>query len=65
MESMLGRSPSNTAPVQGGGELAVEFQKVEGHHSILEWPAIRICNLLLGPPPSWACLADHLDEAAR
>jgi hypothetical protein len=26
---------------------------------------MRICDLLLGPPPSQARLADHLDEAIR
>jgi hypothetical protein len=25
---------------------------------------MRICDLLLGPPLSWARLVDHLDEAA-
>jgi hypothetical protein len=29
----------------------------------LERPAVRICDLLLGPPPDRARLADHLDEA--
>jgi hypothetical protein len=28
-----------------------------------EWPNLRICDLLLGPPPGSARLADHLDEA--
>jgi hypothetical protein len=29
----------------------------------LEWHSVRICDLLLGPPPDRAQLADHLDEA--
>jgi hypothetical protein len=38
---------------------------VERHRSKLERPTARICDLLLGPPPDRAWLADHLDEAAR
>jgi hypothetical protein len=30
----------------------------------LERPGMRICELLLGPPPSQARWADHLGEAA-
>jgi hypothetical protein len=29
----------------------------------LERPAMRICDLLLGPPPDWVRSADRLDEA--
>jgi hypothetical protein len=47
------------------GELVVEFQKLEEWCSRLEWPPVRIYNLLLGPPPGQARLADHLDEAVR
>jgi hypothetical protein len=35
MESVLGLSPSNTAHVEVVGELATEFQKIEGHRSKL------------------------------
>jgi hypothetical protein len=45
------------------GEPAAEFQKMEEQRSWLERPAVRICDLLLGPPPSWARLVDHLDKA--
>jgi hypothetical protein len=62
-ESVLGCSPSNTTCAVVVGKLAAMFQKVEGHHSKLERPATRICNLLLGPPPGRAWLADHLHEA--
>jgi hypothetical protein len=63
MESVLGRSPGNTAHAEEVGRLTAEFQKVEGRHSKLERPAARICDLLLVPLPGWAWLADHLDEA--
>jgi hypothetical protein len=63
-ESMLKRSASNIACTEVVGELAAEFQKVEGCRSKLERPAARICDLLLGPPSGRACLTDRLDEAA-
>jgi hypothetical protein len=63
-ESMLGHSPGNTACAEVVSELVVKFQKVEMHHSKLEWPTTRICDLMLGPLPSWAWLTDHLDEVA-
>jgi hypothetical protein len=37
---------------------------VEGHRLKLERPAARTYDLLLGPPPCQAWLADRLDEAA-
>jgi hypothetical protein len=43
------------------GELVAEFQYLEERW--LEQPGMRICNLLLGPPPSRARLADRLDNA--
>jgi hypothetical protein len=46
------------------GELVAEFQRLEERCSLLERLTIRICDLLLGPPPSWVRLADRLDEAA-
>jgi hypothetical protein len=64
-ESMLGHSPSDTFCVEVLGELAAEFQKMEDRCSRLEWPVMRICDLLLGPPIGWARLVDRLDEATR
>jgi hypothetical protein len=65
VESVLGCSPSDTFHVEVVGELATEFQKMEDRCSRLEQPAVRIYDLLLGPPTSRAQLAGHLDEAAR
>jgi hypothetical protein len=45
------------------GELVAEFQKLEKQCSWLEQPTVRIYDLLLGPPPSRARLANRLDEA--
>jgi hypothetical protein len=61
-ESVLGCSPSDTSCTKVVGELAAEFQKVEDRCSRLERPAARICNLLLGPLPVQAQLANHLGE---
>jgi hypothetical protein len=61
-ESVLGCSPSDTSCTKEVGELAAEFQKVEDRCSRLERPAARICNLLLGPLPVQAQLANHLGE---
>jgi hypothetical protein len=65
MESALGCSPNDTFRVEVVGELVVKFQKLEERRSQLEHSAMRICDLLLGPPPGRARLADRLDEAAR
>jgi hypothetical protein len=65
MESVLGSSPSDTFHVEVVAELAAEFQKLVERHSWIERPATRICNLLLGPPPSRGRLAGRLDEATR
>jgi hypothetical protein len=54
VESVLGRSPSNTFYVEEVDELATEFQKMEDRRSQLEQPTARICDLLHGPPASWA-----------
>jgi hypothetical protein len=62
-ESVLGCSPSNTTRVEVVAELAAKFQKLEGHHSKLEPPANKICDLLLVPLPDQAWLANGLDEA--
>jgi hypothetical protein len=36
---------------------------MEERRSWFERPVVKICDLLLGPPPGRAQLADHLDEA--
>jgi hypothetical protein len=61
---VLGRSPSDTFRMEVEGELAAEFQKMYDWRSWLEQPAVRICDLLLGPLTGQARLADRLDEAA-
>jgi hypothetical protein len=61
-ELVLGRSPNKTAHPKVVSELATKFQNVEGHRSELKWHAARICDLLLGPQPDRAWLADLLDE---
>jgi uncharacterized protein CbrC (UPF0167 family) len=59
----LGHSPNDTFRVEVVGELIAEFQKLEERCSQFEWPATRICDLLLGTPPGRAQLAERLDEA--
>jgi hypothetical protein len=63
MELALWCSPDETFRVEVVGELVAEFQKLEERCSRLEWPRMRICDLLLGPLSSRDRLADHLDEA--
>jgi hypothetical protein len=63
MESVLGHLPDETFPVEVVGELVTEFQRLEKRRSWLKQPGARICDLLLGPPPNQASLANHLDEA--
>jgi hypothetical protein len=63
-ESTLGRSPNEIFHVEVVGELVAEFQRPEEWRSRLEWPTVRICDLLLGQPHSRVRLADRLDEAA-
>jgi hypothetical protein len=65
MESVLGCLPSDTFHVEVVGELAAEFQKMEDQRYQIEQPTARICDLLLGPLPSQARMADHLDQADR
>jgi hypothetical protein len=65
MESVLGHSLNDTFSVEVLGELVVEFWKLEKRRSQLERPAMRICDLLLGPPPGRAQLANRLDESTR
>jgi hypothetical protein len=62
-ESAFGHSPDEVFHMDVVGELAAEFQKMGEQRSRLEQPTVRICNLLLGPSPSRAQLADRLDEA--
>jgi hypothetical protein len=64
-ESVLKRSPGDTAHAEVLGELVAEFEKVEGQLSQLERPATRVCNLLIELPPGRVWLANRLDEAAR
>jgi hypothetical protein len=65
MELVLGRSPCDTFHVDVVGEWATEFQKMEDQRYRIERHAMKICDLLLGPPPDRARLADRLDEATR
>jgi hypothetical protein len=44
------------------GKLVAEFQRLEERCSRLEWPGVRIFDLLLGLPPSRTCLAEQLNE---
>jgi hypothetical protein len=63
VELVLGHSPNNVAHAEVVGELVAELHRVEGHRVKLERPTAKICDLLLGPPPGRAWLADHLEEA--
>jgi hypothetical protein len=65
VESALGRSPDEIFRVGVVGEMVVEFKRLEEWCSRLERPAVRICDLLLGPPPGWAQLADRQNEVTR
>jgi hypothetical protein len=65
VESVLRRSLGNTARAVVVGELVAKFQKVEDRCSQLERTDARIYDLLLGPLPDWAWLADCLNEATR
>jgi hypothetical protein len=47
---VLGRPPSDAFHMEVVGDLPTKFQKMEHRLSRLEWPAMRICHLLLGPP---------------
>jgi hypothetical protein len=49
--------------VEIADELVAQFQKLEELCSRLEWPGVRICDLLLRPPPDQARWADRLDKA--
>jgi hypothetical protein len=62
MELALGRLPDETFWVEVVGELVAKFLKPEEQHSQVEWPSMRICDLLLGLPSGLARLADCLDK---
>jgi hypothetical protein len=53
-ELVLGRSPNETFRVEIVDELVAQFWKLEELCSQLEWPGVKICDLLLGPPPDQA-----------
>jgi hypothetical protein len=53
-ELVLGRPPDETVWVEITDELVAQFQKLEDQYSWLEWPDVRIYDLLLGPPPDEA-----------
>jgi hypothetical protein len=63
VESAHGHSPDEIFYVEVVGELVAEFQMMDKWCSWLEWHTVRICDILLGPPPGQARPADHLDEA--
>jgi hypothetical protein len=64
-ELVRGCSPNETSRVEVTNELVTKFWRREELCSQLEGPGARICNLLLGPPPSQARWADSLAEATR
>jgi hypothetical protein len=63
MELVLGRSPNETSRVEVTNKLVANFWRREELCSRLEGPGVRICDLLLGPPPSQARWGDHMAEA--
>jgi hypothetical protein len=62
---VLGHSSNETFWVEVTNELVTKFWRLEELCSQLKGPGARICDLLLGPLPSQARWADHLDEATR
>jgi hypothetical protein len=52
MKSVLGRSPNENFHVEVVDELVAEFQRLEERISWLERSAVRIYDLLIGPPTS-------------
>jgi hypothetical protein len=64
VELMLGRSPDETSRVEVMNELAAKFWRLEDLCSRLEGPDMRICSLLLMPPPGQARWVDYLEEVA-
>jgi hypothetical protein len=53
-----------TSWVEVTNELVAKFWRWEELFSRLQGPGVRICELLVGPPPSQARWADRLAEAA-
>jgi hypothetical protein len=64
-ELVLGCLPYETSRVEVMSELTAKFWRTEELCSQLEGPGMRICDLLLEPPPSQARWANYLEEAAR
>jgi hypothetical protein len=64
VELVLGCSPGEASRVEVMNELTTKFQKLKELCSWPEGPSMRICSLLLGPPPNQACWANRLGEAA-
>jgi hypothetical protein len=58
-ECVLRRSPNEALRVEVVDELGNEFRRQEERCSCVERPGVRICDLILGPPSSWAWLADR------
>jgi hypothetical protein len=53
-ELALGCSLDETFQVEIPNEPVVQFWRMEELCSWFEWPGLRICNLLLKPPPDQA-----------
>jgi hypothetical protein len=64
-ELVLGCSPRETSQVEGMNVLITKLQGLEELCSQLEGPCVRICSLLLRPPPGQVHCADRLEEAAE
>jgi hypothetical protein len=60
VELVLRCSPNETSRVEVMNELVAKFQRWEELCSRLDGPGARICDMLLGPPPSQARWADRL-----
>jgi hypothetical protein len=65
LELVLGCSPGEISRVEVVSELTAKFQKLEELCPQLEVPGMKICSLLLGPPPGQARWADRLEEAVE
>jgi hypothetical protein len=61
---VLGRLPNETSRVEVTNKLVAKFHRREELFSCLEGHGTRICELLLGPPPSQARWTDCLVDAA-
>jgi hypothetical protein len=60
---VLGRLPDETFWVEVMDELVAKLWRLEELCSRLEWPGVRICDLLLGPPLGQARWVDRLGKA--